>query len=213
MTKKGNDRGGGKAFTLRRIIESARQEFAEKGLEKAHIQAIAESAGVTKQLIYHYFVNKEGLFACVLDESSDEAMSELLESDFDHLPPEKALRAMLYQMFDQFRDNPTLSSLSSEGIRYHDSHDTPRNRFLDLGPLLTLRMGKIITRGVEAGLFRKDINSKYIFATAGLMVSGAYSHRYLIQTLGGIDPTSEEMAESWKEFTVTLILSALKNLD
>ena len=205
-------KSSGKVETLRRILAAAREEFADKGLDKAHIQAIAESAGVTKQLIYHYYQNKENLFACVLDESSDLAMSELSALDLDHLPPTEALRTMIYHMFDQFKDDPDLGALATEGIRYHDSHDTPRNRFTDLGPALTVKMSSIIQRGIEGDVFKPGLEPNYIFATAGLMISGAFTNRYLLSTLGDFDPTISDNNEtqSWKKFTVDLILAALE---
>ena len=85
--------GPDKRETIRRILDAARQEFAAKGLADARIDVIAQQAGVTKQLVYHYFKGKTDLFACVLDESSEKAMSDLVAMDLDHLAPVEAMRA------------------------------------------------------------------------------------------------------------------------
>jgi TetR/AcrR family transcriptional regulator len=50
----------------RRILEAALHEFAEKGIAGARVDAIAESADVNKQMMYHYFGSKEGLFRAVI---------------------------------------------------------------------------------------------------------------------------------------------------
>ncbi|MBR9909217.1 MAG: TetR/AcrR family transcriptional regulator [Gammaproteobacteria bacterium] len=211
MTKKVQQtKSSSKVETMQRILDAARAEFADKGLDKAHIQSIAEAAGVTKQLIYHYYLSKDNLFACVLDESSYHAMTELAQLDLEHLPPREAMRSMLYQMFDQFKQDPALASLATEGIRYHDNHDTPRNRVLDMGPLLTVKMTDIIQRGVDEGLFHDRMPPNYVFATAALMISGTFTSRYLISAVGGFDPTDNEAPLSWKTYIADLILNALE---
>jgi AcrR family transcriptional regulator len=45
-----------------RIVDAAIDEFAARGFEAASTNAIAESAGVAKGLVYHYFGDKEALF-------------------------------------------------------------------------------------------------------------------------------------------------------
>lgn len=199
-----------KVKTMQRILDAARTEFADKGLDKAHIQAIAESAGVTKQLIYHYYLSKENLFACVLDESSYHAMTGMAQIDVEHLPPRDALRSMIYQMFDLFKEDPTLASLATEGLRYHDHHETPRNRMIDIGPLLTRKMTDIIERGIDEGLFHDHMKPNYIFATAALMISGTFTGRYLVTAVSGFDPTESDISGGWKTHIADLILNALE---
>lgn len=51
------------AETRARILEAARQRFAESGYARARIQEIAADAGVTPTAVYHYFDSKKSLFA------------------------------------------------------------------------------------------------------------------------------------------------------
>ncbi|KAK0339743.1 hypothetical protein LTR94_033333, partial [Friedmanniomyces endolithicus] len=144
-----------KRDTLRRIAEAARREFAGKGLADARVDDIAQAAGVTKQLVYHYFRSKEELFACVLDESSAQAMSELVSLELAQLPPREALRALLRQMVQPYHDG-ALGSLAQEGVRFHESRATPRNSFTELAPRLRDKMKETIARGIASGDFRAD---------------------------------------------------------
>ncbi|MEU7896479.1 TetR family transcriptional regulator [Nonomuraea sp. NPDC049152] len=48
--------------TKQRIVEAAVEEFAAKGFAGARVSAIADRAGVNKQLISYYFGGKEGLY-------------------------------------------------------------------------------------------------------------------------------------------------------
>lgn len=52
--------------TQKNILEAAKREFFDKGFKGARIEAIAENAGVKKQLIYHYFKGKAELLEAVL---------------------------------------------------------------------------------------------------------------------------------------------------
>ncbi len=49
------------ARTRQKIMEAARDEFAARGFAGARVEAIARRAGLSKQLLYHYFANKEAL--------------------------------------------------------------------------------------------------------------------------------------------------------
>jgi AcrR family transcriptional regulator len=59
--------------TRRRLLAAARVEFAERGLEGARVDRIADAAGVNKERIYSYFGNKEQLFETVLSTALTEA--------------------------------------------------------------------------------------------------------------------------------------------
>lgn len=48
------------------ILAAAEREFASAGYSGARIERIASRAGVNKQLLFHYFNSKSGLFAAVL---------------------------------------------------------------------------------------------------------------------------------------------------
>jgi AcrR family transcriptional regulator len=55
------------ARTRAKIMEAARDEFAAHGFAGARIEAIARRAGLSKQLLYHYFPSKEALFDEILE--------------------------------------------------------------------------------------------------------------------------------------------------
>lgn len=199
-----------KRETIKRILASAKAEFAAKGLAEARIDLIAQGAGVTKQLVYHYFRSKEDLFACVLEESSSQTMQEIVACEFEHLPPREALRALLHSFLQPYRD-PTLSSLAQEGIRYHESHCTPRNSFTDLAPELNRKMRQILERGAQSGVFRRDVDPDLLLAAAALASTGAFVNRYTVSTLCGLDLNKPADAETWHRFSVDFIMSAVES--
>lgn len=198
-----------KRETLKRIAEAAREAFAAKGLADARIDDIAQAAGVTKQLVYHYFRSKEELFACVLDESSATTMIDLVAIELDHLPPREALRAFLNHMISPYSD-PMLSALAQEGIRYHENHITPRNSFTDLAPKLKQKMHSIIERGIRDGEFRSDVDPDLFLAAAVQATTSAYVSRYTVATLCGLDLNSKEDAEVWRRYSVDFVMAAIE---
>lgn len=198
-----------KRDTLRRIAGAARREFVSKGLADARVDDIAQAAGVTKQLVYHYFRSKEELFACVLDESSAEAMNELVSLELDHLPPREALRALLQRMVQPYHEG-ALGALAQEGIRFHESRSTPRISFTELAPRLRDKMKETLERGVASGVFRADVDPDMLLAVAALATTGAWVNRYTVSTLCGLDMASEADADTWRRFSVEFVLSALE---
>lgn len=66
------------------ILETATEEFASKGYEKANINVIAKNAGISIGLMYKYFATKEDLYVtCVQHGMSilDNALEEIMMSD------------------------------------------------------------------------------------------------------------------------------------
>ncbi len=51
--------------TEQRILEAALVEFAEKGMDGARMQSIADKAGINKSLLHYYYRSKEKLFEVV----------------------------------------------------------------------------------------------------------------------------------------------------
>ena len=53
--------------TRKKLLTAARREFARSGLAGARVDEIAARAGVNKQLLYHYFGDKDALYLAVLE--------------------------------------------------------------------------------------------------------------------------------------------------
>jgi len=49
------------------ILDAALREFADKGFDGARVDQIALLTGLNKNVLYHHFDSKDGLFAAVLE--------------------------------------------------------------------------------------------------------------------------------------------------
>ena len=206
-------RASAKTETIARLIKAARGEFAAKGLAQAKMESIARAAGVTKQLVYHYYESKEDLFSAVLDDASAQTMPRLVAMNFDHLDPPEALRALLKEVFDQYRMDPMLGPLAREGLRFNEEHHSPRNLFLELIPQLTAKFQRILDRGIVTGDFRADLDVRACLGAATLLNTGGFTNRYSLSTILGIDTTSEDGMEMWRKIASDFILAAMRPAD
>jgi len=68
----------------RRILEAAEELFAERGFDAVSMHAIAQTAGISKANIYHYFPNKDALYLAVLRSASENLRSLLQEAINSH---------------------------------------------------------------------------------------------------------------------------------
>ncbi|EYF04126.1 TetR family transcriptional regulator [Chondromyces apiculatus] len=82
--------------TRKRLLDAARQEFAQFGIAGARVDRIAEAAGSNKAQIYHYFESKDGLFKAVF-ESIVASTVEETPIDVTDLPGYAAKLARGYQ--------------------------------------------------------------------------------------------------------------------
>jgi len=76
-------RAARRAATAQRILEAARAEFGERGLEGATIRAIAERAGVDPSLVLQHYGSKDDLFALAIqlpaDTPNDDVLAHLVD--------------------------------------------------------------------------------------------------------------------------------------
>ena len=86
-TRLANDERG------RRLLELGERLFTEHAYGEISMARIAQEAGISKALLYHYFPSKRDYFVATLGRGAEEIRARI-EPDPD-LPPEEALMASL----------------------------------------------------------------------------------------------------------------------
>ena len=71
-----------------RIIDAAREEFLDKGFEKASIRTITAKAKTSKSNLYNYFSDKDDLFCAVLEPVTTEIRTGLVLAKQYNVPKE-----------------------------------------------------------------------------------------------------------------------------
>ncbi len=82
------------------ILKAAVRVFAQKGFDKATNKDIAQEAGITAGLIYHYFKSKEDLLRAALEANSPEQLLRSFPAQTAQISPQNMLRFVAQQLFD-----------------------------------------------------------------------------------------------------------------
>jgi len=86
------------ARNRRRVLEAARQLFAEHGVQAVTMSEVARAAGVAKGTIFHRFGDRPGLAQALVDEAERELQEQLLRGPpplGPGAPPRERLTAFL----------------------------------------------------------------------------------------------------------------------
>lgn len=76
---------------MQRVVEAAKQQFAQHGYEGASVDAIAVASGVSKVTIYSYFPTKAALFEASVTHRIDRQFDDVDWSKLDPRNPRAAL--------------------------------------------------------------------------------------------------------------------------
>lgn len=149
--------------TKQLLLVAAREAFSAAGLKGARVDDIARRAGINKQLVYHYFDNKEGLYTAVLEEVYLEIREREAALDLRSFPPEEAMRRLIEFSFGHLRDNRDfvrlLADENAHGGRHLNSSDTLRDTNT---PIIDL-IGETLERGVNDGVFRRGLDPLHLY--------------------------------------------------
>ena len=86
------------ARNRRRVLEAARQLFAERGVQAVTMSDVARAAGVAKGTIFHRFGDRPGLAQALVDEAERELQEQILRGPpplGPGAPPRERLTAFL----------------------------------------------------------------------------------------------------------------------
>jgi AcrR family transcriptional regulator len=186
----------------RHLLDAAVRVFARKGFHASRVGDIAEEAGVAHGLLYHYFKSKDEVLQAVFQENWSllvariESVEETDEPAADQLRHISAivLRTWLHLpdvvrvVIQEFGRSPELAERIGE---------------LTL-PIDALQ--RVITRGVENGEFRKDIDPTF----AATVVYGSIDELLTGWVLGRL-PSGEEDVAKAEQTLIELILVGLQD--
>lgn len=83
---------------MKRVIESASQQFLEQGFDRASMESVALNSGVSKMTLYNYFPSKSILLEACVGCRTDAMFEAFHEHKLDPTQPEQGL-ALIGQQF------------------------------------------------------------------------------------------------------------------
>ncbi len=148
--------------TVAEILAVASNEFAEKGLAGARIDAISAATRTSKRMIYYYFKSKDGLYLAVL-ENAYRRMREV-EGDLklEALEPQAALKKLVESTYENHRAN-------EDYIRLIMNENIQKGEYLsqipsiqELNRSVIKSIEQLYQRGVKEGVFRQGLSAEDI---------------------------------------------------
>ncbi len=143
------------------ILEAARGLFCDKGYASTTVDDIAAAAELSKGTVYLYFRSKDELYASVVLEGFKKLEVRLRELADSDMPVQGKVDAILGAFVDHCVSNPDyfrLTQLFAGGsVRDNLPKEVRDDIEAHARDLLLLGAG-VVERGIEEGVFRRDLD-------------------------------------------------------
>lgn len=192
-----------------RILDAARVEFVSYGLSGGRVDHIAEQSGVNKNLIYHYFGSKDGLYLAVLERIYADLRAHQQDEDLRDLPPVEGMKRLVSSTFDHFVATPDLIRLMSiENIHYAE-HLKSSNSIKPLyrGLLDTIQI--LLKRGQAEGVFRSNVDAVDLYLSISGLAYFFLSNQHTLSWLLDRDLAARRRVLKRRQHVVEMVLSYL----
>lgn len=141
-----------------RILEAATRHFGEVGFDGARVDAIARAARINKQLLYHYFGNKDALFTQVLERAYQQLREQESALDLDRLPADRAILALVDFTWQYYLDHPDFIRLLNSENQMQARHLLASRRAAAINARHLRIFRNLIARGQKEKTVRGDLD-------------------------------------------------------
>ena len=196
--------------TRHKLLTAARREFASSGLAGARVDEIAARAGVNKQLVYHYFGDKDALYLAVLEWVYEEIRTQERKLNLEGLPPERAIRKLIESSFDHLARHPDFIVLLNDENRNGARHVRASPRIGDMHSPLVSMVSKILKQGVREGAFRRGVNPVQLYISIAGLGYFFFSNTPTLSAIFGKDLSSPAARRTRRKHVVDLVMQSLR---
>lgn len=140
----------------RQILDAAVRVFARKGFHTCRVGEVAEEAGISHGLLYHYFASKDELLEAIFAETWSELLGSLAAVEESGAPAQEQLGQVAAILLRSWRRQPDVVRVIVQEI----------GRSHDLGGRLAefhavgLAIERIVRSGQERGELRADVDAR-----------------------------------------------------
>jgi TetR/AcrR family transcriptional regulator len=198
------------AATRQKLLAAARREFAASGLAGARVDEIAARAGVNKQLVYHYFGDKDALYLAVLEWVYEEIRTQERKLNLEGLPPERAIRKLIESSFDHLAAHPDFIVLLNDENRGGARHVRGSRRLEAMHSPLVSMVDTILKQGVGAGTFRRGVDPVHLYISIAGLSYFFFSNTPTLSAIFGTDLRSARAKRARRKHVVDLVMQALR---
>lgn len=185
--KKGPVRRRDAAATRQRILDAAMKEFADKGLDAARIEDIADKAGANRRMAYYYFGSKEGLYLAALEASYFQLVEVEEAIDVEAMDPIDAIEAMVAAKFEHYVKYPHYIEFVKMENLYQARHLKTSRRIAELrAPLISI-IKRVLQRGEALGVLRKGVDALDLYLSICALGFFVFSNRHTLDVIFDTD--------------------------
>ena len=197
------------ARTRRKLLDAAYAEFSRSGYHGASIERICRRAGVSKQILSHYFGSKENAYLAVLEEAYARSRAADPELDLPGADPAAVMRDFVGFAFDHVRQTPDFVSLLADENVNRGIHIRRSARlYASYGPLLA-RIDALLKRGEAAGVFRPGLDARQLYISVSALCFFTFSNMHTLSAVFGEDLSTEAALAARRTHVVDFVMAAL----
>ena len=197
-------------LTKRDILVAAREEFCEFGLDGARVDRIATRAAANKRLLYHYFGNKEALYAAVLLEAYREIRLGERELHLQELSPPEAMGRLVSFTFDHFRRNPWFIRLLATENILRAEHLKHIPEIPSLHSPIVAQLRTVLAAGQKAGVFRKGVDPVQLYISIAGVSYFFFSNIHTLSVIFAVPLEAEDNISVRRAHVRDVILGYLR---
>ena len=198
------------AATRKKLLTAARREFADSGLAGARVDEIAARAGVNKQLVYHYFGDKDALYLAVLEWVYEEIRAQERKLNLEGLPPKQAIKRLIEASFDHLAAHPDFIVLLNDENRGGARHVRGSRKLEAMHSPLVSMVQAILSEGIRAGVFRKGINPVHLYISIAGLSYFYFSNTPTLSAIFGKDLARPTARRARRRHVVDLVMQSLR---
>lgn len=151
----------------REVLGVAAAVFAEKSYAGASTRDIADRLGVRQASLYYYFASKEAALAAICELGVKDFIGHLEQIIAERAPFADKIRSAIANHLSPLRSHPEADYIRVFLRHRHELPDGFRQEIAALARTYQNLIERLLTRGIEAGELRKDLNPQ--LATLALL--------------------------------------------
>jgi AcrR family transcriptional regulator len=172
--------------TRERILQTGIRLFSLKGFDGASVDEIVAGAQVNKRMVYHYFKNKEGLYAAALAQVFERLANVEAEVFHDHPSADLAIERIATVYFDFLHRNPEFIALLHWENLQGGKHLKALPASVTKAPILD-GLGRVIEEGIVSGQIRPEIDKRHMLINLIGICMIYFSNRHTLSRTVGLD--------------------------
>jgi AcrR family transcriptional regulator len=191
------------------ILDAAIRIFADRGLGGARIKAISKIARSNDRMIYYYFGSKEKLYIEVLETLYRNMTDAERDLALDLSDPLDALRRLVRFTMDHYIKHPEMIAVLNNENLHRGRHVSKAKSLKRLSSPALAQIEKIVGRGIELGVFRRDLEPMQLYIAIMALNYFYVSNRWTLTAFLGRDLMAGDEMEQWQNWVWQMVERAV----